>query len=126
MKYYLGNIIEANDFNKDKNVDSNEFKYAIADYHAGIYASRNAAVQAALNKKLRKNLVIDGDLSFYNENGEPDISRESNTMKALLEFSEKLTGEQRSGMSALECVKSFVTEGKNKNLENKTEIIFHF
>jgi len=118
MKYYLGNIIEANDFNKDKNVDSNEFKYAIADYHAGIYASRNAAVQAALNKKLRKNLVIDGDLSFYNENGEPDISRESNTMKALLEFSEKLTGEQRSGMSALECVKSFVTEGKNKNLEN--------
>ncbi|WP_225408384.1 DUF1615 family protein [Stigmatella hybrida] len=59
--------------------------YRFADYNAGFYASRNAALQAQLGRLTGKKLVLDGDLLLYNDQGEPR-DEDSQTLSALLLF----------------------------------------
>jgi hypothetical protein len=62
--------------------------YRFADYNAGFYASRNAAVQAQVSRLMGINLVQDGDLLAYDKQGEP-VDEDSNSLKALLAFRQR-------------------------------------
>lgn len=59
--------------------------FRFADYNAGVYASRNAAVQEQVSKLLGIQLAPDGDLLAYDEEGEA-LERDTNSLKALLAF----------------------------------------
>ena len=52
--------------------------HVFADYNAGPYACRNAAVQTALNQVMGSHLDPDGDLVSYDKDGRPE-STPSNT-----------------------------------------------
>lgn len=118
MGYYMAPILRNNDLNNNGSVDENEVGYSAADFHAGSYASRNAAVQAALNQEMGAQLVVDGDLSLYDVNGDPRTDKPSATMSTLFQFAERLPVSQRGGMSSEEAVRSFVLAGKKDTLEN--------
>jgi hypothetical protein len=62
--------------------------YRFADYNAGFYASRNAAVQAQVSRLTGLELVPDGDLLAYDKQGEP-VDEDSNSLKALLAFRQR-------------------------------------
>lgn len=66
--------------------------YRFADYNAGFYASRNAAVQRILSELTSLPLDLDGDLLRYEEDGEPS-AQDSNTLKAFLRFREQFADE---------------------------------
>ncbi len=118
LHYYMKPIIETNDLNGNGEIDDNEMSFMGADYYAGLYASRNAAVQGALNNFPQYSLVVDGDLCFYDVNGEPDLKRMSNTMLALTNFATTLSPEQRKGLSPDLFVKTFVRLSKQPDLED--------
>lgn len=59
--------------------------YRFADYNAGFYSSRNAALQAQLNQLTGASLQTDGDLRAYDAAGEP-IDRTTKSLEALLLF----------------------------------------
>jgi hypothetical protein len=59
--------------------------YRFADYNAGFYASRNAALQEQVSRLTGIKLVPDGDLLLYDRNTEP-LDEDSNSLKALLAF----------------------------------------
>jgi len=59
--------------------------YLFADYNAGYYASRNAAVQAHLARLTGLPLALDGDLLAYDRNGDPS-DRESASERAAQSF----------------------------------------
>ncbi|WP_370458964.1 DUF1615 family protein [Aggregicoccus sp. 17bor-14] len=62
--------------------------YRFADYNAGPYSSRNAALQAQLNTLLGLQLLEDGDLLAYDVDGRP--SREdSRTLLAFVAFARR-------------------------------------
>jgi hypothetical protein len=56
--------------------------YRFADYNAGLYASRNAALQAQLARLSGRKLALDGDLLAYDKHGEVS-NDETETMQAL-------------------------------------------
>ncbi|RZA27108.1 MAG: DUF1615 family protein [Proteobacteria bacterium] len=59
--------------------------YRFADYNAGLFASRNAAVQNMLSDLTAFSLTEDGDLLSYDSDG--DVSaQETQSLKALLSF----------------------------------------
>ncbi len=62
--------------------------YRFADFNAGFYASRNAAVQTQLSTLTGHALAPDGDLLIYEKSGQP-ASRDSNTLKAFLAFRQR-------------------------------------
>lgn len=59
--------------------------FRFADYNAGVYASRNAAVQKMVSALVGVALVADGDLLLYDKNGTPK-SEDSQSLKALISF----------------------------------------
>jgi hypothetical protein len=62
--------------------------FRFADYNAGIYTSRNAALQAQLAKLLGITLAQDGDLLRYEKDGSPSED-DSRTLQALRTFRER-------------------------------------
>ncbi|QSQ18367.1 DUF1615 domain-containing protein [Myxococcus landrumensis] len=59
--------------------------FRFADYNAGLYASRNAALQAQVSQLTQVPLTLDGDLQLYDKNGVPR-SEDSKSLAALLSF----------------------------------------
>jgi hypothetical protein len=78
--------------------------FRFADYNAGEYASRNAAVQRALSRLTGQSLATDGDLLAYDVHAEPR-AEESASLKALLAFAE---GEK--GLSAADVRRDVLLE----------------
>jgi Protein of unknown function (DUF1615) len=62
--------------------------FRFADYNAGPYASRNAALQAQLNTLLGLQLTEDGDLLAYRADGRP-ADEDSRTLKAFVAFARR-------------------------------------
>ncbi|PTL81536.1 DUF1615 family protein [Vitiosangium sp. GDMCC 1.1324] len=62
--------------------------YRFADYNAGFYTSRNAALQQQVSRLTGLELVQDGDLLAYDKQGEP-LDQDSNSLKALLAFRQR-------------------------------------
>ena len=62
--------------------------YRFADYNAGQYASRNAAVQRALAQLTGVRLAVDGDLLAYGPDGRP-TAEDSETLGAFRVFRER-------------------------------------
>ncbi len=59
--------------------------YRFADYNAGLYSARNAAVQDQLATLTGARLARDGDLLLYDADGTPS-SKESQSLKAFVAF----------------------------------------
>jgi hypothetical protein len=62
--------------------------FRFADYNAGIYASRNAAVQAQLSRLTGTALALDGDLLSYEKDGSAK-DEESESLRAVRAFAEQ-------------------------------------
>ena len=62
--------------------------YRFADYNAGQYAARNAAVQRALAQLTGVRLAVDGDLLAYGPDGRP-TAEDSETLGAFRVFRER-------------------------------------
>lgn len=58
-------------------------RHRFADYNAGVWASRNAAVQALASNLTGIDIALDGDILRYDSDGEPS-TEVSNTVKVLL------------------------------------------
>lgn len=69
--------------------------YRFADYNAGRYSSRNAAFQQVVSRLSGQELVPDGDLLLYGDNGQP-TGKTSSTQRALYAIAGRL------GLSAAE------------------------
>jgi hypothetical protein len=59
--------------------------FRFADYNAGEYTSRNAAVQRALTRLTGLPLALDGDLLAYDAHGDA-LAEESASLRVLLQF----------------------------------------
>jgi hypothetical protein len=66
--------------------------FRFADYNAGVYASRNAALQAQLTRLTGIPLAPDGDLQLYDKQGEP-LDEDSQSLQALLAFRKRYAPE---------------------------------
>lgn len=66
--------------------------FRFADYNAGIYTSRNAALQEQLGKLTELPLAPDGDLLAYDKQGEP-LAQDTKSLRAVLTFAGKFAPE---------------------------------
>lgn len=66
--------------------------FRFADYNAGVYASRNAAVQEQVSELVEEPLTLDGDLLAYDKHGAP-LERETKSLAAILSFRAKFAPE---------------------------------
>jgi hypothetical protein len=62
--------------------------FRFADYNAGLYTSRNAALQGQLARLTGQKLTLDGDLLFYDRNGNPN-DREGESERAVQAFAQR-------------------------------------
>jgi hypothetical protein len=62
--------------------------YRFADYNAGLYASRNAALQEQVSYLTGLPLTPDGDLQLYDKQGEPR-DEDSKSLQAILTFRQR-------------------------------------
>jgi hypothetical protein len=62
--------------------------FRFADYNAGVYASRNAAMQAQVARLVGTKLALDGDVLGYGKDGEPD-NEDTRTMQAIRLFRDR-------------------------------------
>lgn len=81
--------------------------YRFADYNAGHYASRNAALQGQLAKLTGQTLALDGDLLIYDSKGKPS-SKPSRTLKAAHSLAPKL------GLTEMRITHDFSREKSSK------------
>lgn len=70
--------------------------YRFADFNAGVYASRNAALQEQVARLTGRTLALDGDLLLYDRRGEPRTA-DSKSLQALLAFRERYAPELSEG-----------------------------
>ena len=110
QKYFFADNLQKFDGNQvhDKEI----MKFMWIDHNAWLFASRNAAVQSALNKLLWCDLIIDGDLTLYDSKWKPLSSGQ--TYQKIREFASK----NRFGENDL---RKFISLSKSKELE-KTDI----
>ncbi|MFP2907318.1 DUF1615 family protein [Pyxidicoccus sp. 3LFB2] len=66
--------------------------FRFADYNAGVYASRNAALQVQVSRLIGVPLTPDGDLQLYDKQGEP-LDEDSKSLQALLAFRKRYAPE---------------------------------
>lgn len=62
-----------------------DMTFRFADYNAGVYASRNAALQRQLSRLVGRALAADGDFLRYDRRGEPSDA-ESDSWRVLVAF----------------------------------------
>ncbi len=70
--------------------------FRFADYNAGLYASRNAAVQAQLSQLTGRKLTLDGDLLSYDRSGRPK-DEESESERAVQAFARRYAPQLSAG-----------------------------
>ncbi len=63
-------------------------RFRFADYNAGLWASRNAAIQAQVSNLTGIDLALDGDFLRYDRDGSPS-SKVSDTTRVVLVFRER-------------------------------------
>lgn len=71
--------------------------YRFADYNSGMYSSRNAAFQQNINKLLKHDMALDGDLLLYDKEGkaQPQISQTEMLINQLFaDYGLSLTADQ--------------------------------
>ncbi len=86
--------------------------YRFADFNAGRYASRNAALQKQIAFLSSKKLALDGDLLLYTKNGTPrsDASASEKAIRKIVKtFGGKLNDKEIHADLLLEKQPSFVT-----------------
>ncbi|HEY8923286.1 MAG TPA: DUF1615 family protein, partial [Polyangia bacterium] len=79
--------------------------FRFADYNAGFYSSRNAAVQAQVARLTKIPLALDGDLLAYEKNGEPR-DEESASSRAVRRLTERVA----PGLSERDIRRDLLTE----------------
>lgn len=89
--------------------------YRFADYNSGMYSSRNASFQQALNKLSGEKVDLDGDLLSYDKDGDA-LSKATSTEELLNKFSV----EKQLNLSAGQIRRDLLKE-KDQDFEN-TEI----
>jgi hypothetical protein len=62
--------------------------FRFADYNAGVYTSRNAALQAQLSRLVGTPLARDGDLLSYGKDGQPK-DEDTHSLQALFAFRDR-------------------------------------
>ena len=100
--------------------------FRFADYNAGLYASRNAAVQAQLSQLSGRKLTLDGDLLSYDRSGRPR-DEESESERAVQAFAQRyapqlyagairrdLLGEKTLGFEGTETYQAIKTVASHK------------
>lgn len=70
--------------------------YRFADYNAGVYASRNAALQAQVMRMTGGKLALDGDFLAYDRDGEAKTDDETASLKEVLIFRDRYAAEDLS------------------------------
>lgn len=63
-------------------------RHRFADFNAGVWASRNAAIQAQVSNLTGIDIALDGDFLRYDKDGSPS-ARGSNTQRVVLVFREQ-------------------------------------
>jgi hypothetical protein len=86
--------------------------YRFADYNAGVYASRNAALQEQLSQLLKQPLALDGDFLAYDKHAQP-LARDTRSLLAVLAFRDKWAPELSERR-----VRSDVLKEKSAEFEN--------